>query len=167
MRPSCRPWAQVSGGSVSAATAFWALSLGIALGDLGLYGIGRKLVAWSQITWLPSGAKRYIARLETKAKRFSHGGITDGIVFFARAIPGARLPSYVGAGLAAYPLYRFLVVTVISVVLWVALALSGGALFMSHLKKVGGNLFLAAILMFLVFMLTRSLVARMREAIRN
>ncbi len=104
--------------------------VGIVVGDLGLWLLGRiggrRLLRWP---WL---ARRLPAdRLERAADWLDRrGGLA---VLAARFLPGTRLPLYVGAGLLGRRPGRFALWVVLAALAWVpllvlAVALSGGAL---------------------------------------
>jgi membrane protein DedA with SNARE-associated domain len=88
-------------------TAYIGLSSGIAIGDLGLYGLGRfagaKTLAWRLVT---------ADRLDRAGAWFRRNMVTS--VVSARFVPGMRLPTYVCAGILHAPLGRFTVLVAAS-----------------------------------------------------
>ena len=94
----------------------WGLSLGavgggIALGDLGLYGLG---LAATRVPWLRQryvGAKSDWAR-EQIARRLSSA------VLVARVVPGLRLLTYTTCGFVRIPLLPFMAWVLVAVTLW-------------------------------------------------
>ena len=94
----------------------WGLSLaavggGIAIGDLGLYGLG---LAATRVPWLQRryvGAKSDWAR-EHIVKRLSSA------VFVARVVPGLRLLTYTTCGFVRVPLGPFTAWVLVAVSLW-------------------------------------------------
>jgi membrane protein DedA with SNARE-associated domain len=106
----------IASGVMSFESAFFANYLGIALGDLGVYFLGavaaRILPNWQ--------------RVESYRKRMQDSSSVAVAIVASRAIPGTRLPIYLGAGYFSYPFFRFFVLTVLSVLVWVTLALSMG-----------------------------------------
>lgn len=127
-------------GKTSLAVAFSACFLGIVIGDIFLYLIGR-------LAYLhPFLQNRSVVQSAIKLTTSTW----DSALFISRMIPGTRLPTYIGAGVAQYSFLRFLVLTLVSVSLWVGIALwSGlqlGIIFSDHLVLVV-ILFLVIILM--------------------
>lgn len=106
----------VADGKMAFQTAFLGVSIGIALGDLGLYGIGR---------WLGSRVVRWglvsPQRLQ-QASGWFHRNLISAIVL-SRFIPGMRLPTYLGAGVLGAPVSKFLAVAVAASVVWTFLLL--------------------------------------------
>ncbi|MGF1572796.1 MAG: VTT domain-containing protein [Sumerlaeia bacterium] len=99
---------------------FWAaligLSIGIALGDIGLYGLGRLL------------GKRVIKRGWLTPEQLQRGrtwgeGNLFSSLFAARFIPGARFPTYLTAGVLKVSFTRFALFAVLLSVLWTTLLL--------------------------------------------
>jgi membrane protein DedA with SNARE-associated domain len=97
-------------------TAMLGVSIGIAVGDMGLYGIGRGL--GPQVT-------RWGLLSEPKLRRgeqwFRRNMISA--VILSRFVPGMRLPTYVAAGLLKAPWWRFTVVVVGASLVWTFLLL--------------------------------------------
>ncbi len=106
----------VADGRMGLVTAFIGVSSGIALGDIGLYLIGRyfgpRVVTWGWIS------EPRLAR----ARSWFHRNLVATIVL-SRFIPGMRLPTYLGAGVLHAPLYRFVVVAVAASIVWTLLLL--------------------------------------------
>ena len=94
----------------------WGLSLGavgggIALGDLGLYGLG---LAATRVPWLQRryvGAKSDWARSQILLRLSS-------AVLVARVIPGLRLVTYTTCGFVRVPLLPFTAWVLVAVTLW-------------------------------------------------
>lgn len=112
-------------------TAFLACFLGISVGDIGLYFIGY-LVSRFNFDKKYSFFKKYRATI-SKIKRSQ--ALSYSIVI-SRILPGTRLPTYLASGYLRYPFINFFILTLISVFLWVFIALSAGKslhyLFMDH-----------------------------------
>jgi membrane protein DedA with SNARE-associated domain len=106
---------------MSLMSAFMACFLGIVVGDLGLYFLGYLMfrVGFGK-NW--KILKKYNSAL-VKMKRSE--ALTYSIII-SRIIPGTRLPTYLGAGFLRYSFWKFFVLTLASVFLWVLLALLGG-----------------------------------------
>ena len=94
----------------------WGLSLaavggGIALGDLGLYGLG---MAATRVPWLQ---RRYVGAKSDRA----HGQIAQRLssaVLVARVVPGLRLLTYTTCGFVRVPLLPFTAWVLVAVSLW-------------------------------------------------
>ncbi len=106
----------VAAQQMSFATAMVGVSTGIALGDLGLYGIGRlagpRVVAWGLISRARLG----------RAQAWYQRNLVAAVVL-SRFVPGLRLPTYLGAGAAKAPVLRFLAVAVAASLAWTFLLL--------------------------------------------
>ena len=103
-------------GQVTILIAIVALYIGIILGDLGLYGLGRLAVAtpWAR-RWAPP-------------ERFARGGqwLREHVVktvFISRFVPGARLPTYTACGYFHASLRRFALASVGATLIWTTLLL--------------------------------------------
>jgi membrane protein DedA with SNARE-associated domain len=121
----------VSEGKLSLFTAFMACFLGISIGDLGLYFIGRA-ASYFGIEKHFSFFKKYRGQLY----QLKNSSFLSYSIVISRVIPGTRLPTYVGAGYLKYPFFKFLILTLASVFVWVLVALLAGAtlsyIFMNH-----------------------------------
>jgi membrane protein DedA with SNARE-associated domain len=97
-------------------TIGWGLSLaavggGIALGDLGLYGLG---MAATRVAWL---RRRYIG----EKSEWARGKIAQRLasaVLLARVIPGLRLATYTACGFVRVPFVPFAAWVLVAVALW-------------------------------------------------
>ncbi len=94
----------------------WALSitavgLGIALGDLGLYGLG--LLA-TRVPWLQ---RRYVGDKSTWVRERIVRELGSAVLL-ARVIPGLRLATYTASGFVRVPLLPFTAWVVLAVLLW-------------------------------------------------
>lgn len=106
-------------GALSPAQAFVALSFGIAVGDLGLYGLGS----------LARRIKALRHRLGIERAERWRGALHRRIVpavLLARMVPGLRLPTYSGAGFLNVPFNAFAPAVLLSVLPWTALLLFAG-----------------------------------------
>lgn len=107
----------VADGRMAFATALIGVSVGIAVGDVGLYGIGRglgpRLAGRGPLTH---------RRLERARAWFDRNLVTA--VVLSRFVPGMRLPTYVAAGLAEAPVGRFAAVALAASLVWTALLLT-------------------------------------------
>lgn len=95
--------------------------IGIAVGDGGLYLIGRvfgrRILRWPFIrAWISE------ASLERWGRWFDRH--TVKAVFLARVIPGTRLPTYVAAGLLSRSTHHFLIWAAVAAFLWTPVVLA-------------------------------------------
>jgi membrane protein DedA with SNARE-associated domain len=98
-------------GAISWGLSLFAVAGGIALGDLGLYGVG--LLA-TRVPWLQRryvGAKSLWAR-EQILRRLGSA------VLLARVIPGLRLATYTASGFVRVPFLPFTLWVLLAVTLW-------------------------------------------------
>jgi membrane protein DedA with SNARE-associated domain len=98
-------------GAISWGLSLFAVAGGIALGDLGLYGLG--LLA-TRVPWLQRryvGAKSLWAR-EQILRRLGSA------VLLARVIPGLRLATYTASGFVRVPFLPFTLWVLLAVTLW-------------------------------------------------
>lgn len=123
---------EVQSGPVAMPLALGALYVGIVVGDLGLYGLGRLAALWPPARrWvnLPSGhdGQRWFARNVFR------------IVFISRFIPGARLPLYTACGFFHASIARFAAAAVMATLIWTTLlfvvSLRVGQFLIDHLGE--------------------------------
>lgn len=111
-------------GRIDIVSATIACTLGIWLGDIGLYLIGwlsaRGLLRWG---W----ARRKMGRLSNSSWRTAFEQHGNKILFTSRFLPGTRVPSYLVAGAIGWPLWRFATVLGIAVVIWTPLLVGAAA----------------------------------------
>lgn len=107
----------VADGKLSFQTALIGVSSGIALGDFGLYGIGR-LIGPKTLSWGLLSQERI-----RKAQHMFERNLVVAVVV-SRFLPGMRLPTYMGAGVFGASALRFLAVAVGASLLWTFLLLS-------------------------------------------
>jgi membrane protein DedA with SNARE-associated domain len=112
-------------GRIDIVTATIACTLGIWLGDIGLYLIGwltaRGLLRWG---W----ARRKMDRLGNSSWRTAFEQHGNKILFTSRFLPGTRVPSYLVAGAIGFSLLRFATVLGIAVVIWTPLLVGAAAI---------------------------------------
>lgn len=138
---------QVQDGKISWVVALAALYVGIVLGDLGLYGLGRLAAV------LP------VARRLLPDKRRLHGQAwiekrVFRVVFISRFIPGARLPTYTTCGYLKASFSRFAVAAILATSIWTTLLFilsrHVGQFLLAHLgawRWVGAITFAAALVL--------------------
>lgn len=107
----------VADGRMAFVTALVGLSAGIVAGDLGLFGIGRAFGPR-----LCGQGPLAVGRLARAGRWFERNLVTA--VVLARFVPGMRLPTYVAAGVAGAPVWRFAAVAAAASVVWTALLLT-------------------------------------------
>jgi len=114
----------VSGGVLASrgAVPFWvgafSCFLGIWIGDLGLYWLGRlggrRLIRKFPFNWWISER-----RLEQGEQLFDrHGG---KLIFTSRFLPGSRVPVYVASGILGFPFWRFALFMAVACAIWTPL----------------------------------------------
>ena len=94
----------------------WGLSLaavggGIALGDIGLYGLG---MAATRVPWLH---RRYVGERSSWAREQIVRRLPSAVLL-ARVIPGLRLATYTACGFVRVPLPPFCAWVAVAVALW-------------------------------------------------
>jgi membrane protein DedA with SNARE-associated domain len=108
----------LAAGQISWPAAFTACFLGIWLGDVGLYALAR----CAGRNWFEnSSLKKHSAKVSRSENWFARRG--TAILIFSRAVPGARLPTYLAAGFLRLPLPKFLFVTGVAAFVWTLLIL--------------------------------------------
>lgn len=123
----------VADGRMAFITAFIGVSLGITIGDLGLYGIGR-LIGPKTVSWGIISPQRM-----DRAKKLFDRNLVIAIVF-SRFLPGMRLPTYMGAGFLGASPIRFLAVALIASLVWTFLLLSATIKFGEAMLPLLGDL---------------------------
>jgi membrane protein DedA with SNARE-associated domain len=105
---------QVQAGSVGTSVALVSLYLGIVLGDIGLYALGRvaALFPWA-VRLIPPEATR-------RGHRWLDAHVFH-VVFVSRFLPGARLPTYTACGFLGADFWRFCLAAVVATLIWTSL----------------------------------------------
>jgi membrane protein DedA with SNARE-associated domain len=101
-------------GGVSAALALGALYVGIVLGDLGLYGLGRLAAS---VPWV---ARRLPAQRMAVVRAWLFGQVFR-VVLVSRFLPGLRLPTYTTCGFLGTDLKAFTLAAIIATICWTSL----------------------------------------------
>jgi membrane protein DedA with SNARE-associated domain len=120
---------QVEAGGLSAGLALSSLYVGVVLGDLGLYGLGRlsRMVPWVR-RMLPS-PNMAAMRAWLEARVFQ-------VVLVSRFLPGLRLPTYLTCGFLRASPGQFASAAVIATLCWTSLlfgiSLKIGQLLIQH-----------------------------------
>ncbi|AHI25770.1 hypothetical protein BGC31_04900 [Komagataeibacter xylinus] len=105
---------QVRTGHVDVTVALVALYIGIVVGDMGLYGMGRLAALWPPARkWitLPGGAR--------EGQWFDRNVFR--IVFISRFVPGARLPLYTACGFFRARFGLFCIAAVLATLIWTSM----------------------------------------------
>jgi membrane protein DedA with SNARE-associated domain len=111
-------------GRISIDLALGSLFLGIVLGDLGLYGLGRLSGHIPRVArWLPPH--------RTEAMNAWLSGRVFKVVFVSRFLPGLRLPTYTTCGFLGADLRQFTLAAVVATTCWTSL-LFGVSLRVGH-----------------------------------
>jgi membrane protein DedA with SNARE-associated domain len=105
---------------ITLTTAMVSASLGIYLGDLGLFAAGRLA---RRIPWLRSQLDAALRRGGDDLPRLGWRGVV-----LSRFLPGSRLPLYVAAGYAGTPPHAFAAWTAVATLLWTPLIVAGAAI---------------------------------------
>ncbi|MBV9524080.1 MAG: VTT domain-containing protein [Alphaproteobacteria bacterium] len=101
-------------GYVPAAVALAALYVGIALGDAGLYALGRLA---STHPW----ARRYVrSDMAGRIQRWLAGRLATAVIA-TRFLPGMRLPTYTTCGFLSVPFARFMLAVIAATLVWTSL----------------------------------------------
>ena len=131
-------------GHIDYLTATIACTLGIWLGDIGLYLIGW-LMARGLLRW--GWAKRKMERMSKSSWRRAFDQHGTKILFTSRFLPGTRVPSYLAAGAIGWSLWRFAAVMAVAVVIWtpllVAAAMISGKVVLEWLAAWGAYAWVA------------------------
>ncbi|NVJ99865.1 MAG: VTT domain-containing protein [Alphaproteobacteria bacterium] len=149
----------VGAGMASATLVISAVAIGIAAGDVGLYGLGALA---QKSRWL---RRRLPLRKARDFRRWLEGRSTP-VLFVSRFLPGTRLPTYLTFGFLRMPLLHFTLVMSVAAAVWVSLMV----LFVSEVQKAaatfGGPAGVAAAILVALgaIIATHKLVRRSRYA---
>lgn len=147
---------QVQDGKIAWMVALCALYVGIILGDLGLYGLGRLAACWAWARNLIPQERRSHGRDWIERRVFR-------VVFVSRFVPGARLPTYTTCGYLHASFSRFAAAAILATSIWTTLlfVLSRhvGQFLISHF---GAWRWIGAIVFAVVIVLMGRLVARLQ-----
>lgn len=120
----------INAGKIGFSEGFIALFIGIFLGDLGLYGVGR-LFARKRKFFVP---------------------VTSQVVL-ARFLPGARTLTFLSCGHSRYPLPKFTLLIIPSIFIWTLLLLKATEemLALYHSLPLWANIILGVMILFIVY----------------
>lgn len=152
-------------------SAFIACFLGISIGDIGLYILGRWASGLSlkpveeDLISRPGVFKNFKVGFNSwllKMNKYKPDQKTESYISYSvvlsRFVPGTRIPAYVGAGLLKYSFTKFFILTVFSVAFWVLFILLGGNSLYHFFK---GNLIYALIGVFVLLILSKALIPKL------
>ena len=138
---------QVQSGKLALPIAIAALYVGIVLGDMGLYGLGKLASLWPALRRLIQTDRRIQGRDWLRQRVFR-------IVFMSRFMPGARLPIYTTCGFLSAGFIRFASAAACATLIWTTLlfgiSLRVGAWMMDHLgawRWLGGLVFVVLVVL--------------------
>ena len=165
--------ALIGKGQITFFEAFMACFLGISVGDIGLYFLGRAVnvidfesqeVASSNASLKFSFRNWFKRRLKflNKLKSYKPDQTTESYISYSvvlsRFVPGTRIPAYVGAGLLKYSFFKFFVLTILSVAFWVLFILLGGKTLFIYFSD---NFVFALIGFILLLLIAKSLIPKL------
>jgi membrane protein DedA with SNARE-associated domain len=120
---------QTADGNLSGPLALASLYVGIAVGDLGLYGLGKLAARFPPVT-------RFIPPHRKEVVRAWLDGRVFKVVLISRFLPGLRLPTYTTCGFVNADLQQFALAVVIATICWTSLlfglSLRIGEVLMDH-----------------------------------
>jgi membrane protein DedA with SNARE-associated domain len=105
---------QAQAGTIPISLALVALFIGIVLGDIGLYALGR---AATRLRWVD----QVLPPRRQEAVRGWLQGRVFQVVFISRFVPGLRLPTYTTCGFLGADLRAFILAAVIATSIWTSL----------------------------------------------
>lgn len=152
----------VADGHVSMPLALFSLFCGIALGDLGLFWLGRFA---ARHPW----ARRWIKTDRAQGMQNWLSNRLFTAVVSVRFVPGARLPTYTACGFLGMPFMRFAFAVVLATIIWTSFlftfALGAGKVIMTYFGawRWPAAIALVVILVVIGQILARRQARRMRE----
>ena len=105
---------QAEAGAVSVGLALVSLFVGIVLGDLGLYGLGRVSARLRWVTRLLPPHHQDTVRAWLSGRVFK-------VVLVSRFLPGLRLPTYTTCGFLGADLRQFTSAAIVATICWTSL----------------------------------------------
>ena len=105
---------RVQDSSLSWAVALGSLYVGIIVGDMGLYGLGRLGASFPRLRRLVPEQRQEHGREWLNRHVFR-------VVFVSRFVPGARLPTYTACGFLSASFRRFALAAVVATLIWTSL----------------------------------------------
>jgi membrane protein DedA with SNARE-associated domain len=136
----------VQAGKIDLPVAILALYVGIVLGDIGLYGMGRLASAFAWARRLIPPQRQDVSRRWLEKHVFK-------VVFVSRFMPGARLPTYTACGFLHANFRKFTLAAIGATLIWTTclftISLHVGKLLMEYLgawRWVGAAGFVVAVI---------------------
>lgn len=121
---------QAQAGAIAIPLALGSLYVGIVLGDLGLYGLGRLA---AQLPWI---ARRLPPQRQEMVRAWLEGRVFK-VVLVSRFLPGLRLPTYTTCGFVGADLRQFALAAILATSVWTSLlfavSMRIGQVLMDHL----------------------------------
>ena len=149
---------QVAGGNLAWWIALGALYVGVILGDLGLYGLGR-LASFMPIV------ERFLPRDSVRRGRAWLGPRRFRGVVISRILPGMRLPTYTASGFLGAHFGLFALAAILATLVWTSLlfgiSLRLGALLIANL---GAWSWAGAVGLIVVLLVIARVLARRQQA---
>ncbi len=102
---------EAASGSLSIPLSLGSLYVGIVLGDIGLYALGRLA---AQVPWV----LRLLPPQRTETVRAWLHGRVFRVVLVSRFLPGVRLPTYTTCGYLGASLRQFTLATMVATLIW-------------------------------------------------
>lgn len=148
----------VASGQLTLAQGLLGCYLGLVIGDIGLWLLGRGAgLGLARLTWVRRRIPRH--RLSDLTSAFDRN--TFKVVLAARCVPGLRFPVYVGAGALGRSGWRFLLASTLACAIWVPLLVGlvswAGEPAAAAMRQLLGSLWLAVAALALIgFVLVRA-----------
>lgn len=143
----------VASGRIDLPTALGGCAVGIFVGDVGLYALGRLFAGSALVTRLGVSPRRLAEAREWLRRRGA------AAVLLSRFLPGTRLATYLAAGVLGMPALRFCGWFALAVVLWTPILVGGTALlgreFVDRLGSIQVGLLVAGGVVLVVVLLLR------------
>jgi membrane protein DedA with SNARE-associated domain len=109
-------------GHIGIAVGVVSLFIGIALGDFGLYGLGRLAITHPTI-------RRWVERKNVaRVGAWLHESVAPTVIT-VRFLPGMRLPTYLACGFFSVPFRRYVLPVLAAVLVWTPLLFTASYLF--------------------------------------
>jgi membrane protein DedA with SNARE-associated domain len=109
-------------GHIGIALGIISLAAGVALGDFGLYWLGRLAITHPRI-------RRWVEHERiAPVKNWLHGSLMQTVIT-VRFLPGMRLPTYLACGFFSVPFKRFAPPVLVATLIWTPLLFTASYLF--------------------------------------
>lgn len=148
----------ITQGKISFYEGLVACFAGIFIGDLLLFLLGRGA---HKAQFIKNFLNRITAAKNKSFDSFNNLKVRrtlDFALIVSRFIPGTRFITYVSAGYLSYPFLHFFLITFSTVLVWVAIALSGGSALLAFINQYTENLILGVFGLIFAFVILRFFV---------